>query len=274
LQKCIEIRKPEIVIDHYFYDMKTQMLLQQYKLFLDSYVIEAKDINYAAFNQQIRYLELIARVENSSLTVLDFFQRKYIFVRSKIIDLIDFDQQKAEEMGNLYFFTIMHPDDLPKVMDTNIRSINYIKNLPIDQRLDYKIISEYRLRNKTGQYTRFIQQIAFLELDLKGTPWLVLMLHDLSPNQTDTKSFQRKLVNIKTGKSVLFEDEESEKTNLSKREIEVLGLLNKGKMSKEIAVLLFISVNTVNNHRQKIIEKMNVESTNEAIIYAKKIGII
>ncbi len=254
--------------------MDTQKLLQQYKLFLDSYIIEEENIIHSAFNKQIQYLELIARVENSSLTVLDFYQKKYIFVRSKIAELIDFDPKKAEELGNLYFFTIMHPADLPAVIDTNIRAVNYICNLPIEERLDYKVISEFRLRNKTGQYLRFIQQIATLELDLKGNPRLILMLHDLSPNQTDKKTFQRNIVNIKTGKSFLFNDNESEKTNLSKREIEVLGLLNKGKMSKEIAEQLFISVNTVNNHRQKIIEKMNVENTNEAIIYAKKIGII
>ena len=37
---------------------------------------------------------------------------------------------------------------------------------------------------------------------------------------------------------------------------------------------LFISANTVNNHRQNIIRKMGLSNTSEAIAYAKRIGIV
>jgi len=42
------------------------------------------------------------------------------------------------------------------------------------------------------------------------------------------------------------------KTILSTREVEVLGLVSKGFASKEIANKLFLSINTVNNHRLNI----------------------
>jgi DNA-binding NarL/FixJ family response regulator len=45
-------------------------------------------------------------------------------------------------------------------------------------------------------------------------------------------------------------------------------------MSKEIADRLFISVNTVNTHRQRILEKLGAESSIEAIRYAKEKGIL
>lgn len=249
--------------------------LEKYKGFFDSYKLQSEDINYTLFNHQIKMLELIARVENSSLTVLDLFQKNYLFVRSRIIDLIEFDEEKARELGNFYFFMIMHPEDMPKAMECNMQAVYILTTIPAEERKDYKFITEFRLRNKSGKYLRFIQQVAVLETDIKGNPWLMLMLHDLSPNQTEEKSFQKSVINIKANKTIDFIiAEDSRNSKLSKREIEILGLLAKGMMSKEIANQLFISVNTVNNHRQKIIEKMNVENTNEALTYAKKIGII
>jgi len=62
--------------------------------------------------------------------------------------------------------------------------------------------------------------------------------------------------------------------SLSKREIEVLGLVSKGLASKEIADKLFLSVNTVNNHKQNILEKINASNTSQAVNYARNLGLI
>ncbi len=255
--------------------MDKQDLIKRYKEFVDTIVIDNEDIDHSILNHHVRLLELIARVENSSLTIFDLYQKKYIFVRNRLKELLLYDEEKAADFGFMYFFSIMHPDDLPKVLDTNREAMQFLFSVTPSERADYKLISEFRLRNQLGEYIRFIQQVAVLELDRKGNVWLVLMLHDVSPNQTNSKTFQRSMLNIRNNKAYLFQTENSDKkSNLSKREIEILGLLAKGMMSKEIANQLFISVNTVNNHRQNIIEKMDVENTAEALTYAKKIGIV
>ena len=61
---------------------------------------------------------------------------------------------------------------------------------------------------------------------------------------------------------------------LTKREIEILKLVNKGMFSKEISDNLSISVHTVNNHRQNILQKMNTDNVLEAINYARKLGLL
>jgi len=53
-----------------------------------------------------------------------------------------------------------------------------------------------------------------------------------------------------------------------------LQLIAKGLISKQIADKLFISVNTVNTHRQRILEKLNADNSFKAIKYASKLGII
>jgi two-component system response regulator NreC len=61
---------------------------------------------------------------------------------------------------------------------------------------------------------------------------------------------------------------------LSSREREILQLVAEGKSSKEIANLLHLSVYTVETHRAKIMQKLNLRSTAEAILYAVRKGII
>lgn len=55
---------------------------------------------------------------------------------------------------------------------------------------------------------------------------------------------------------------------LSNREIEVLQLIAKEFTTKEIAVKLFISENTVETHRRNLISKLNVRNTAGLVRYA------
>jgi len=61
---------------------------------------------------------------------------------------------------------------------------------------------------------------------------------------------------------------------LSPREREVLQLVAEGKSSKEIANLLNLSVYTVETHRAKLMQKLNLKSMPELILYAVRKGII
>ncbi len=45
-------------------------------------------------------------------------------------------------------------------------------------------------------------------------------------------------------------------------------------LSKEIAAELHISVNTVNTHRQRILEKLGVGNSIEAVRYAHMLGLL
>lgn len=57
---------------------------------------------------------------------------------------------------------------------------------------------------------------------------------------------------------------------LSKREIEVLPLVAKGYGNKEIAEKLYISVKTVEAHKAKLMEKLELKSKPELVEYALK----
>jgi len=61
---------------------------------------------------------------------------------------------------------------------------------------------------------------------------------------------------------------------LSPREREVLLLIADGKTNKEIATKLNLSVYTVDSHRGKIMEKLNLHSAGELVRFAIKNGLV
>ena len=61
---------------------------------------------------------------------------------------------------------------------------------------------------------------------------------------------------------------------LTSREREIIQLLAEGKTNKEVATLLNISVYTVETHRNKILQKLNLHNTAELVLYAVRKRII
>ncbi len=61
---------------------------------------------------------------------------------------------------------------------------------------------------------------------------------------------------------------------LSDREREVLQMIAEGRSNKEVANLLNVSVTTVETHRAHILQKLDIHSIPELILYAVRKGII
>ena len=61
---------------------------------------------------------------------------------------------------------------------------------------------------------------------------------------------------------------------LTEREREIILLCRDGLLCKEIAARLGISPNTVNTHKERIFQKLGINSTIEMVQYALKMGII
>lgn len=61
---------------------------------------------------------------------------------------------------------------------------------------------------------------------------------------------------------------------LTPREREILQLLAEGRNNKEVATLLNLSLYTVETHRSNILQKLNLHSSAELILYAVRKGVI
>ena len=86
-------------------------------------------------------------------------------------------------------------------------------------------------------------------------------------------SLTRKLVQDYLGRIGSGEERSAYET-LSPREREVLQLIAEGDTSREIAERLVISINTVQTHRNHIMEKLDLHSRAELMRYAIRMGLL
>jgi DNA-binding CsgD family transcriptional regulator len=68
-------------------------------------------------------------------------------------------------------------------------------------------------------------------------------------------------------------DNDDPSIRLSKREIEVLRLICQERTNQEMAAALFVSVKTIEGHRERIRHKTNTKNIAGMVLYAIKHGI-
>ena len=88
------------------------------------------------------------------------------------------------------------------------------------------------------------------------------------------KFFCTKIIDYLLEKSFAREEESCAPSPLSPREIEILQLIAKGLIAKEIAGQLNLSPHTVYTHRKNIMKKLNLNTSSELVLYAVNNGMV
>ena len=252
-------------------------LIAKHKQNAEEHLCHLSNEDYLKAEPEIRLLERLSEIENCTYTVFDLHKSVYLLKSSKFKRMLGYNNPDDLESDDFELFhSMIHPEDLPFVLETENEAHNFYRNLPSSEKKDFKLIYDFRVRNTAGIYMRFIHQFVVLKQDGSGKSWLALIVTDLLSERAADERPQRRMINMKTGKLYLFnqDDELNSGTLLTKRETEILGLIGQGLDSREISARLFISINTVNNHRQKILSKTRTINTTQALLYARRIGII
>ena len=119
---------------------------------------------------------------------------------------------------------------------------------------------------KVGACAYLLKHCAFTELVraihavLKGNRYL-------SPGITDI------VIDGYLDRSQPLEDEPSSSSLLSPRERQVLQLIAEGKSSKEAGHALFVSIRTIESHRLRIMDKLNIRTIAELTKFAIREGL-
>lgn len=129
------------------------------------------------------------------------------------------------------------------------------------------------MRSKTGDDVFVEHRMFYVSSTVNGSLWLALCLYNLSTDESTASGPYGLIVNSARGMTIK-PDQQACNQLLSSREKEILQLIRKGKMSKEIADSLSISINTVNRHRQNILEKLRVSNSLEACRIAERMNLI
>ena len=181
------------------------------------------------------------------------------------------DSTVHNPMSRLAMEELVHTSDIEYCQKWKVTAIKLLDNIPADELMDYKLVYECRLKDHRGTFHRIIHQFMVLEVNEKGKiGTLRLQLDRVAAEDSETKPQGLHIINTRTRKKQVYHKE----TCLSEREIEIVKWLAEGYDSKRIAKKLFISENTVNNHRRKILLKTQTADTGKALLYARAIGLI
>ena len=234
--------------------------------------IEFDEIDYSILEKRRNDWIKLSEVTHSIVLVFDCYTNKFVFVSDNIPKLYGLDSRRLFIHGHQPVIEVIHPDDIDYGLLVRKKIYSILRSFSNEEKRNYKAIHEMRIRNIRGEYIRIIEQEQVLELDKSGNIWLMLSVIDVDASH-ESEITKSRLYNFKTGEQIFIDLSDTLDEPLTNRELEVLRFMKKGLLSKEIAETLKVSINTVNSHRQNILQKLKANNSIEAVTFAQRLGL-
>ena len=174
---------------------------------------------------------------------------------------------------DVIYFRI-NPQDLVDKRMLEYEFFKFVDVLSGVEKLSYQATCRIRIKNRFGNYSIIDNTTQVIGPSPSGKIWLIMCTYTLSPDQKWQGDISPVIKDNLSGKLVQYSFTDKRKDILSDREKEILLLIKSGLASKQIAHRLCISINTVNRHRQNIIEKLSVANSIEAITAAESMRLL
>jgi DNA-binding CsgD family transcriptional regulator len=223
-------------------------------------------------NQIQAYLDTVQLWNTQFVYIHDIPAGK--FYHKGFAGCLGYDQ---ETMTADFFVRNLHPDDRSMYFNVSKALLSFVMHFAADL---IPFVStcqvNYRLRKSDGSYCFVLRQSTpFLKDDQHTVEAYISFCTDISSIASSTQvrwqmfgphsdEFPRFLANYLPSSSGLF----------SKRELDVLVLLEKGLSSQAISDQLCISQNTVNSHRKSMMKKADTSKTIDLLAYARANGLL
>lgn len=173
-----------------------------------------------------------------------------------------------------FFF---HPLDQAKMQSFIVFIASFLASKTDLKRKKIKISLVFRMLNGDQKYTWRIMEYPAMYYENNEPRFLLCHIKDIDHLIDKPKCVMYILDSNEHEPTLYFCDDEkvvlkpvNSQKALSQREIEIIKLLVKGLISKEIAKVLGISKNTVENHKQNIYTKTGTKKINELITFANR----
>lgn len=223
------------------------------------------------FQSLLRYAENLAKIENVVVVVSDIknnvskiysgkfgtllgienYRHENSIWEKSILDLMDEAEQEEKYLGELRFF-------------------NFLRHKPRSSRPNYYMASKLRIKTVRGDIVNILHRMYYIYSADYDSVCYSLCLYGCLAFDFAGKAL---VINSVTGVTEALTSVK-DISILSKRELQVLKLIDSGKTSADIAEILSISKNTVSRHRQEILVKLQVKNSMEACRIAKSMELI
>jgi hypothetical protein len=217
-------------------------------------------------------LEELTGDNDQYFQVFDVGQMKFLFTSKNIFHLLGIT---AEEINPGHYTQRIHPNDEERLGQARARV--YKMEMEIFQAQKGSALTSYnlRIRNSAGNYNNlFVQDYLFFS----PIPYKAVFLIQVITNIDWYKMKKDRFHHYAGNDLSLFRFPDQKLLeigpDLSYREFEIIGLIEAGLGSKEIADKLFLSIHTINTHRSNILEKTGKSQISDLIYEYKEKGLL
>ncbi|QIY90213.1 response regulator transcription factor [Chryseobacterium gallinarum] len=209
---------------------------------------------------------MYSQIEGAICVLSDMQEDKsYIYQSKAAMELgLQYSENHLTEIGGIWEEELLkkiHPDDRLKKYIHELRFFNLLEPMDQKSRADYCVVSRIRMKDKHDEYKWMEHRMFYIYSPNNGKLRFALCLYNVALLQPLISEFM--IINTIKGEMIV-KDKLDYKNILSPRELEILKFVGEGYASKEIAANLSISINTVNRHRQNILEKLKVRNSVQA----------
>ncbi len=212
-----------------------------------------------------------ARVENVLIVVSDMVEGKSHIIAGGFARNFDIGEyQQENSIWESRILSLMAPEEQEEKYIAELRFFHYLRHLPKSRKTDYYLMSKLRFRFIDGDIHEVLHRMYYIFDENGENLRFAICIYGPLPFDFKGKSFT---VNSVSG---IKEELTASGSNsiLSRRECQILAMIDTGMKSAEIADRLNISIHTVSRHRQEIIGKLQVKNTHEACRLAKSMGLL
>ncbi|HET7118601.1 MAG TPA: helix-turn-helix transcriptional regulator [Hanamia sp.] len=232
--------------------------------------------DYGMVKYYTRVADALSQLLYHSIYLIDYYKRGFLYVSDNPLFLCGKSATQVMQAGYSFYLKNVPYEDLKLLLEINGAGFQFYNNIALNERTDYSISYDFRLRRPNGHLMLINHKLAPLILDPNGNIWIALCLVSLSSNNNPGN-----IVIKNTKEEKVFEYDislkkwnEQKVVRLNNREKEILMLSSRGLTVERIAKELFLSVDTIKFHKKNLFKKLKASSISEAILSAANTGII
>lgn len=217
-------------------------------------------------------LEEMMEANRQFFYIADAMQLSILFTSKGSKQMLGID---PDDLNFYHFMEVTHPDEIARLNLGRPKIVSMAQDLYTAKEGVRFISADYRMRNTHGVYTNILVQGYLVYTTIPRKTVFFLKLHT-NIDWWKKKEFGFHYFLGEDLSYFRYPDEELLNMGmiLSKREFEILQLVEQGLSSEQIADKLFLSVNTVHTHRCNMLKKTGKESVSELVFSFKERGLM
>lgn len=236
----------------------------------------AHDATHASAHSDIHssvadFARYLSEIENLVVVVSDMDANTSAIYAGRFAATIGLESYTSENsIWEKAILSLMPDSEREEKFRAELRFYHYLRHIPRQQRRDYYMASRLRFVTPRGAAVDVLHRMYYIyDADGETIRFAVCLYGPLFPGFTGRSM----AINSVTGLTEELTSSTDAKI-LSRRELQVLRLIDSGKKTAEIAAILSVSPHTGSRHRQQIITRLRVTNSVEACSLAKSLHLL